>query len=135
VDRALEAFQEVVRLDRLNRYAFVNLQKLYEDQHQWAEAARVREQIAAIDSRRGEEDVQILGFLRNEMGSAQAAAGDVASATKTFQEVIGLDDGIVPAYLNLGDVRERQGNMAGAIEAWEALAKAAPERAYLAFER
>src|SRR5215208_5542448 len=52
VDRALEAFQEVVRLDRRNRYAFVNLQKLYEDQHQWAEAARVREQIAAIDARR-----------------------------------------------------------------------------------
>src|SRR5262245_3040065 len=30
VDRALEAFQEVVRLDSQNRYAFVNLQKLYE---------------------------------------------------------------------------------------------------------
>ena len=69
VDRALEAFQEVVRLDPRNRYAFVNLQKLYEDQHQWAEAARVREQIAAIDARRREEDQQILGFLRNEMGS------------------------------------------------------------------
>src|SRR5215510_10311608 len=82
VDRALEAFQEVVRLDRLNRYAFVNLQKLYEDQQQWADAARVREQIAAIDSRRGEEDVQILGFLRSEMGSVQAASGDVAGAAK-----------------------------------------------------
>ena len=72
VDRALEAFQEVVRLDRLNRYAFVNLQKLYEDQQQWAEAARVREQIAGIDARRREEDQQILGFLRNEMGTVQA---------------------------------------------------------------
>src|ERR687892_2817299 len=44
VDRALEAFQEVVRLDPQNRYAFVNLQKLYEEQHQWTEAARIREQ-------------------------------------------------------------------------------------------
>ena len=135
VDRALEAFQEVVRLDRRNRYAFVNLQKLHEDQHQWAEAARVREQIAAIDSRRHEEDQQILGFLRNEMGSVQASSGDVSAAAKTFQEVIGIDSRIAPAYLNLGDVRERQGNMAAAVEAWESLVQAVPDRAYLAFER
>src|ERR687898_1879443 len=49
VDRALEAFQEVVRLDPRNRYALVNLQKLYEEQHQWSDAARVRAQIAHID--------------------------------------------------------------------------------------
>jgi lipopolysaccharide biosynthesis regulator YciM len=135
VDRALEAFQEVVRLDRLNRYAFVNLQKLYEDQHQWAEAARVREQIAEIDTRQREEDLQILGFLRSEMGSVQAASGDVAGAAKTFQDVINIDGRIAPAYLELGDVRERQGNMGAAVEAWEALVQAVPERAYLAFER
>jgi lipopolysaccharide biosynthesis regulator YciM len=135
VDRALEAFQEVVRLDRKNRYAFVNLQKLYEDQHQWAEAARVREQIAAIDTRRRDEDQQILGFLRNEVGLVQAKAGDVTSAAKTFQGVIDLDSAIAPAHLNLGDVRERQGNLAGAIEAWEALVQEVPERASLVFER
>jgi lipopolysaccharide assembly protein B len=135
IDRALEAFQEVVRLDRLNRYAFVNLQKLYEDQHQWADAARVREQIVAIDSRRRDENQQILGFLRNEMGSAQAGSGDVVAAAKTFQDVIDIDSRIAPAYLNLGDVRERQGNLAGAVEAWEALVQAVPDRVYLAFER
>src|SRR5688572_1198049 len=48
VDRALEAFQEVVRLDPKNRYALVNLQKLHEDQQQWEEAAGVRQKIAAI---------------------------------------------------------------------------------------
>jgi lipopolysaccharide biosynthesis regulator YciM len=42
VDRALEAFQEVLVLDPRNRYALVNLQKLYEDQHQWTEALRSR---------------------------------------------------------------------------------------------
>src|SRR5262247_3279485 len=91
VDRALEAFQEVVRLDRLNRYAFVNLQKLYEDQQQWADAARVREQIAAIDNHHRVEDQKILGFLRNEVGSVQAKSEDMAAATRTFQEVIDID--------------------------------------------
>src|ERR1051325_6638360 len=46
VDRALEAFEEVVRLDSRHRYALINLQKLHEDQQQWSDALRVREQIA-----------------------------------------------------------------------------------------
>src|SRR6187397_1562820 len=33
VDRALEAFQEVVTLDPRNRYALGHMQKLYEEQH------------------------------------------------------------------------------------------------------
>ncbi|HLG58537.1 MAG TPA: tetratricopeptide repeat protein [Vicinamibacterales bacterium] len=135
VDRALEAFQEVVRLDQLNRYAFINLQKLYEDQHQWVEAARVREQIAAIDAHRRDEDQQIIGFLRNEIGSAQARAGDSPAAAKTFQEAIDVDARIAPAYLNLGDARELQGSLPGAVEAWETLVNTLPDRAYLAFER
>ena len=80
VDRDLEAFQEVLRLDPRNRYALVNLQKLYEDQHQWAEALRVREQVVKIDAGRRRDDQQILGFLRNEMGLEQLRAGNAAAA-------------------------------------------------------
>src|SRR5688500_7927434 len=58
VDRALEAFQEVVRLDPRNRYALVNLQKLHEDQQQWAEAAAVRAQVATIDGGHRQEERQ-----------------------------------------------------------------------------
>ncbi|HXH25892.1 MAG TPA: tetratricopeptide repeat protein [Vicinamibacterales bacterium] len=135
VDRALEAFQEVVRLDPKNRYALVNLQKLYEDQHQWSDAARVREQIARLGGGRSGEDQRILGFLCNEIGSAAARAGDRAAAARIFREAIEIDPAIVPAYLNLGDVREQSGDLAGAIEAWEALVASVPDRAYLAFDR
>src|ERR671911_3005362 len=88
VDRALEAFQEVLVLDPRNRYALVNLQKLYEDQHQWAEALRVREQVAKIDAGRRPDDQQILGFLRNEIGTAQQRAGDMTAAARTFSDAI-----------------------------------------------
>jgi len=135
VDRALEAFQEVLVLDPKNRYALVNLQKLYEDQHQWGEALRIREQIARIDAGRQPDDQQILGFLRNEIGVAQQRAGDTAAAARTFTEAIDVDSRTVPAHLNLGDVRERQGNLAGAIEAWERLVEAVPQHAYFAFDR
>ena len=42
VDRALEAFTEVLRFDHENPYALVNLQKLHEEQHQWKEAREIR---------------------------------------------------------------------------------------------
>jgi lipopolysaccharide assembly protein B len=135
VDRALEAFQEVLRLDSRNRYALVNLQKLYEDQHQWADALRVREQVVKIDAGRHPDDQQILGFLRNEMGVEAQRAGNGAVAARSFADAIDVDARTVPAYLNLGDARERDGNLAGAVDAWERLVKAVPERAHFAFDR
>ena len=135
VDRAIEAFHEVLGLDPQNRYALVNLQKLHQEQHQWTEALQVRERIAAIDAGRRPEDQQILGFLRNELGSVQQRAGDAAAAARIFADAIDVDARTAPAYLNLGDVREQQGHLASAVEAWEALTDALPERSYLAFER
>jgi lipopolysaccharide assembly protein B len=135
VDRALEAFQEVVLLDPHNRYALVNLQKLHEDQQQWVEASKVRAQIAKIDSGRRDEDQQILGFLRNQIGTAEARDGHSAAAATAFRDAIDIDPRTAPAYLNLGDIRAAESNLSGAVEAWEGLVHTVPERAYLAFDR
>jgi lipopolysaccharide biosynthesis regulator YciM len=135
VDRALEAFHEVVRLDPKNRYALVNLQKLHEEQQQWLDAARLREQIADIDGGRNAKDQQILAFLKNQIGASEAANGEAGAAARMFSEALDVDAGTAPAYLNLGDVRQHQGNLGAAIDAWERLVKVVPERAYLAFER
>jgi lipopolysaccharide biosynthesis regulator YciM len=135
VDRALEAFQQVVVLDPRNRYALVNLQKLHEDQQQWLEASKVREQIARIDEGHRDEDQQILGFLRNQIGTAQARDGHHSSAAGAFREAIDIDPRTAPAYLNLGDMRAQDGNASGAVEAWEGLVRTVPERAYLTFDR
>src|SRR5580765_1231616 len=135
VDRALEAFQEVVRLDPRNRYALVNLQKLYEEQDQWADALRVRSEIARLDGGRYPEDQQILAFLTNEIGTSQRRSGNADAAGRTFGEAIDIDARTAPAYLNLGDVRQEQGNIHGAVEAWESLTREIPDRSHLAFER
>jgi lipopolysaccharide assembly protein B len=135
VDRALEAFHEVVLLDPRNRYALVNLQKLHEDQQQWIDALKVREQIAKIDGEHRDEDQQILAFLRNQIGTAQARDGQGTSAAAAFRDAIDIDPRTAPAYLNLGDMRAQDGNPAGAVEAWETLVRTVPERAYLTFDR
>jgi lipopolysaccharide biosynthesis regulator YciM len=135
VDRALEAFKDVVRLDPRNRYALANLQKLHEDQHQWAEAAAVREQIAGFDGAGRPGHSGILGFLRNEIGREQTSTGDHAGAARAFRDAIDIDPLTTPAYLNLGDARLQQGDLPGAVDAWERLTQVLPDRAYLAFAR
>jgi len=135
VDRAVEAFLEVLRLDPKNRYALVNLQKLYEEQHQWDDALALREQIARIDAGRRPDNQAILAFLHNEIGSVKAKQADVAAAAQAFETAVEVEPRTVPAYLNLGDLRERQGNLTAAVAAWEQLVQVAPDHAYLAFDR
>jgi lipopolysaccharide biosynthesis regulator YciM len=136
VDRALEAFREVLHLDPGNHYALLNLQKLHEEQHQWAEAYEVREQIVQLgaDDERP-RDRSILAFLDNEIGMQALRRMDYAEAAKRFERAIEQDRSVVPAHLNLGDVRFLEGRLDAAAQAWEGVAAVAPERAYLAFDR
>ena len=136
VDRALEAFTEVLRLDPRNQYALLYLQKLHEEQHQWDEAYRIREQLVELSGPDSHARSQaILAFLQNERGLVALKAGQLDEAARLFESAIDLDATTTPAYLNLGDVRLKQGDMAAAAAAWERLLAASPERAYLAFDR
>src|ERR1700733_201819 len=86
VDRALEAFNEVLRLDPKNEYALLNLQKLHEEQHQWSEAYDTRQRLTkltAIDSR--PQSQSILAFLENEIGLEAMRRKDFAEAARRFQ--------------------------------------------------
>src|SRR5918992_5459984 len=132
VDRALEAFTEVVRLDPDNAHALSNLEKLYAEQHQWAEAHAIRQKLAG---RSGPEDQPrhhaILAFLENELGTQALKRMDYADAARRFEAAVDLDPTNTPANLNLGDVRFLQGDTAAAVAAWQRLGQRAPERAYL----
>ena len=136
VDRALDAFNEVLRLDPENEYALENIQKLHEEQHQWTEAYDTRQRLtnlAAIDSR--PQSQSILAFLENEIGLEATRRKDFPEAVRRFQSAIELDARAVPAYLNLGDLRLSQGREEDAAQIWNTLVQVAPDRAYLAFAR
>jgi lipopolysaccharide assembly protein B len=136
VDRALEAFTEVLRLDPENEYALANLEKLYEEQHQWTEAYATRQKLAARGNAASQPyHQQILAFLDNENGMEALKRMDYAEAARRFRAAIELDQANAPAYLNLGDVQFLQGDPAAACASWERLVESSPERAYLAFQR
>src|SRR5262245_5836347 len=137
VDRAVEAFSEVLRLDADNPHALVNLEKLYEEQHQWSEAYAARRRLAERSDPGGSPTSHptILAFLENEIGLEALRRKDLAEAARRFEAAIELDARSTPAYLNLGDVHAQQGDTAAAIAAWERLVDTAPDRAYLAFAR
>jgi lipopolysaccharide biosynthesis regulator YciM len=136
VDRAREAFDEVLRLDPQNEYALVNLQKLQEGQHQWSEAYDTRQrltELAAADAQ--PQNQAILAFLENEIGLEAMRRKDYVEAARRFLAAIDLDPRAVPAYLNLGDVRVAQGNDQEAAVIWGKLVDVDRDRAYLAFDR
>jgi lipopolysaccharide biosynthesis regulator YciM len=136
VDRALEAFTEVLRLDPDNQYALSNLEKLYEEQHQWTDAYLTRQKLARRDDDASQPRHQeILAFLENELGLDAIKRTDYAEAARRFDAAIELDEHNVPAYLNKGDVLFHQGDTAGSIAAWERVIDRSPDRAYLAFGR
>jgi lipopolysaccharide biosynthesis regulator YciM len=136
VDRALEAFSEVLRLDPRNEYALLNLQKLHEEQHQWLEAYDTRERLSQMSASESRPQSQaILAFLENEIGLEAMRRKDLTEAARRFSAAIDLDARAVPAYLNLGDVRVAEGNEREAATIWEKLVEVAPDRAYLAFDR
>ena len=134
VDRALEAFNEVLRLDPTNSYALVNLQKLHEEQHQWTDAYDTRQRLSKLTHVESKNE-SILAFLENEIGLEAMRRKDYTEAIRRFEAAINLDARAVPAYLNLGDVRVLQGKDQEAVEIWERLVTVAPDRAYLAFDR
>ena len=136
VDRAHEAFNEVLRLDAQNEYALLNLQKLHEEQHQWTEAYDTRRRLSKLaDSGSKPQSQAILAFLENEIGLEHMRRKEHAEAVRRFDAAIELDARAVPAYLNLGDVRVAQGNERDAAAVWERMIDVAPDRAYLAFDR
>jgi lipopolysaccharide biosynthesis regulator YciM len=135
VERALEAFNEVLRLDPKNEYALLNLQKLHEEQHQWIEAYDTRQRLTQLKDGGAPQNQAILAFLENEIGLEAMRRKDYPEAIRRFESAIDLDARAVPAYLNLGDVRVAQGDERAAAAIWERLVDVARDRAYLAFDR
>jgi lipopolysaccharide biosynthesis regulator YciM len=136
VDRAVAAFTDVLKLDPDNEAALVNLEKLQEDQHQWMDAYVTRKRLAQLAGPPEQPKSQsILAFLENEIGLQALKEGRLDEAARRFEAAIDLDGTIVTAFVHLGDVRAKQGDLPAAVATWERAVEVSPDRAYLALER
>jgi lipopolysaccharide biosynthesis regulator YciM len=136
VDRALEAFTEVLRFDADNYFALLNLEKLHEEQHQWKEAYAISQRLAALELPAQQQKHQtILAFLETQLGLQALEGKDDQTAVSRFESAIDLDANALPAYVRLGDLQHRDGRASDALATWERLITIAPERAYLVFDR
>jgi lipopolysaccharide biosynthesis regulator YciM len=136
VDRAVATFSDVLKLDPDNEAALLNLEKLQEDQHQWQEAYVTRRRLAQLAGPPDQPNSQsILAFLENELGMQAMKQNDLAEATKRFEAAMEADPTVIPAYLHLGEVLARQGDLAGAAAIWEKAIDVSPDRSYLALDR
>lgn len=136
VDRAVEAFKEARRLDPSNAYALLHLEKVYEEQRQWDEAARVRQELLTMAGPESPARSQsVLAFLENERGLLALRAGDLAAARARFSAALNLDGAVTPASVNLGDVLAREGEREEAIRRWEQVIDDTPDRAHLVLDR
>ena len=136
VDRARDAFTEVLRFDPGNNYALLILEKLHEEQHQWTEAYAIRQRLAALadPAQRPKHDA-ILSYLETQLGLQALDRGDQAAAVSRFDAAIQLNASTVPAHVTLGDLQRQDGRLDQAIATWEQVVAIAPERAYLVFDR
>jgi lipopolysaccharide biosynthesis regulator YciM len=136
VDRAVDAFTDVLKIDPSNQPALLNLEKLHEEQRQFAEAYRLRERLAALTppDQQGRHRA-ILAFLGNELGMQALQRGERQEARLRFTAAIDQHPAAVPAYVNLGDLQAGDGDLTGAVATWERVLEAAPDRAYLVFTR
>ena len=135
VDRAFETFTEVLRIDDANQQALVNLEKLHMEQQQWQEARAVRQRLAALADPADRRHQAILAFFETRLGVQALERGDPAEAVSRYEAAIALDEGAVPARLNLGDLQRREGRIDEAIATWENVADVAPDRAGLILDR
>ena len=136
VDRAAAAFAEVLKLDPNSEAALVNLEKLQEDQHQWQDAYVTRRRLAQLAGPPDQPKSQsILAFLENEIGLQALKEGRLDEAARRFQAAIDLDNGIVTAFINLGEVQMKQGDVPAATATFERALEVAPDRAFLALDR
>lgn len=131
LDRATQTFGEVLAQDPKNLHALVGMLKLHEEQRQWREAYDVQTRLSRL---RKTDDSLVLGFLQAKLGEEALRAGQPEAAEKYFKTALSLDARVFPAQLGLADLAGAK-DPARAVGLLESAIQAAPERAYLAFER
>jgi lipopolysaccharide biosynthesis regulator YciM len=131
IDRATRTFEQVLETDPKNLDALEGLARIHEDQRRWHAAYETRLRLQRL--RKSDESL-LLGYLQAEIGREALAGQRRDEAERAFRTALRLDPRVFPAQLGLADLALDHDPRRAAALLLDAIA-AAPERAYLAFDR
>ncbi|MFH1139494.1 MAG: tetratricopeptide repeat protein [Pseudomonadota bacterium] len=131
-ERAAASFEELLRQDPKRADALTELVRIYEETRDWDKASAALTRLAKVTGRKVNN---ILAHHQVEIGQAYFEKGLLPQAKSAYKRALVLDPGCLDAHLHLGDLRARQGQIKKATAAWRKAIEAAPDRAYLVFNR
>ncbi len=132
VERAINSFEEVVKMDSRRLDAYIQLLDLYEDIRDWEKAYQTQLKISKL---RKSDDSHVLAHHQTEMGKSLLENGHDGLAKKALKKAISHDSGCIDAYLHLGDLLFAEDNFTKAIETWKKIMEIAPGFTHLAYSR
>jgi lipopolysaccharide biosynthesis regulator YciM len=130
--RAVESAQEAVSLAEDPTTAMTTLLEAQEQKGDIEGAFRVKREILKREGR-AKSGVRDLADYRASQGETLLAKGELKEAEKVLRDARKIDAGSHQARRTWGMLRERLGDYAGAIEAWEELLAEGPEAAWDVF--
>ncbi|MBE9536593.1 MAG: tetratricopeptide repeat protein, partial [Proteobacteria bacterium] len=132
VNKAIESFEEVVKIEKRHLEAHVQLVGLYEDTVEWEKAYHTQTLLSKIKK---SDDSHVLAHHQVELGKILSANGMESQAKKAYTKAISLNRNCVDAYLHYGDLLFSEGAYPKAITQWKKMMELAPNFTYLAYPR
>lgn len=129
---AEKALLELASLDAHDRAVLADLMRIQEQTGRWDEAFATAEKILKIEQNKSKRP---LAKIKLRQGLALAARREFHKARVVFKEAISLDQGLVDAYLAIGDAYVEERRFDDALEFWNKLLTVAPEQADRAVDR
>lgn len=131
-NRAMSAFQEAIEGDPNNIEALEQIERIYEDVHDWEKAFKTRQAISKLISG---EHRHILAHYQTERGKIQEKNGDFLRAESFYKKALSIFERCVDAYLHLGDLYFSQQEYKKALSSWKRVVDVAPQFTFLAYQR
>jgi len=119
--KAIEAYQQALRIDPQHADAWNNLGVAYRKQGETAKAIEAYQQALRIDPQHAD--------AWNNLGVAYRKQGETAKAIEAYQQALRIDPQYADAWNNLGVAYAIQGNRSKVIEVYQVLKTLDPELA------
>ena len=132
LDRAVTAFEEVLRQDPRRVDALRELVLIYEETRQWDKASEALTRLGKVAGRKVNN---ILAHYQVEAGLEFLENGMEPQAHTAYKKALMYDSKCLDAYIRLGDLHLRQGKEKKAVSTWRKAVDSDPARAHLLFER